>query len=208
MKRRSKVQENLKSSSPGLFWGAPPAHADIINFVATYKSEACEQKLYVTFNFILKGIMTLPSNHSSWWRRLSPSSSEDVLIKTNIFALVLRLQKTSWSRPIYSSWPYVFKASSRRFQNVLQKRLQDIFKTSRRRFCSDDVFKTSSRLLAKISSRRLQNVFKTSVKTSSRHFQDVFKTFSIHLQDVFNTSSRRLARMPSRCFESCFVSSG
>ena len=133
---------------------------------------------------------------------------QDVLIKTNMFALALRLQKTSWSRPIYSSWPYVFKASSRRFQNVLQKRLQDIFKTSRRRFCSDDVFKTSSRLLAKISSRRLQNVFKTSVKMSSRHFQDVFKTFSIHLQDVFNTSSRRLARMPSRCFESCFVSSG
>ena len=113
MKRRSKVQENLKSSSPGLFWGAPPAHADIINFVATYKSEACEQKLYVTFNFILKGIMTLPSNHSSWWRRLSPSSSEDVFIKTNIFALVLRLQKTSWSRSIYSSWSYVFKTSSR-----------------------------------------------------------------------------------------------
>ena len=34
--------------------------------------------------------------------------------------------KTSWSRPIYSSWPYIFKTSSRRFQDVLQKRLQDI----------------------------------------------------------------------------------
>ena len=34
---------------------------------------------------------------------------QDVLIKTNIFALALHLQKTSWSRPIYSSWPYVFK---------------------------------------------------------------------------------------------------
>ena len=50
-----------------------------------------------------------PTKHSSWWRRL-----QDVLIKTNIFALVIRLQKTS----------------SRRFKGVLQKRLQDIFKTS------------------------------------------------------------------------------
>ena len=51
---------------------------------------------------------------------LSFTSSEDVL-------------KTSWSRPIYSSWPYVFKMSSRP--------LQDLFKTSSR----------SSRRLAKIS---------------------------------------------------------
>ena len=50
-----------------------------------------------------------PTKHSSWWRRL-----QDVLIKTNIFALVIRLQKTS----------------SRRFKGVLQKRLQDNFKTS------------------------------------------------------------------------------
>ena len=50
-----------------------------------------------------------PTKHSSWLRRL-----QDVLIKTNIFALVIRLQKTS----------------SRRFKGVLQKRLQDIFKTS------------------------------------------------------------------------------
>ena len=42
-----------------------------------------------------------------------PSSSEDVF-------------KTPWSRPIYSSWSYVFRTSSRRFQ--------DVFKTSSRRF--------------------------------------------------------------------------
>ena len=76
----------------------------------------------------------------------------------------LRLQKTSWSRPIYSSWSYVFKTSSRRFQ---------------------DVFKTPSRRLAKTSSRRL-------AKTSSRHLQDVllrhlFKTSSRRLA---KTSSR------------------
>ena len=39
------------------------------------------------------------------WRRLSSSSSEDILIKTNMFALSLRLQKTS----------------SRRLQDVLVK---------------------------------------------------------------------------------------
>ena len=55
------------------------------------------------------------------WRRLSSSSSEDVLIKTNMFALALPLQKTS-SRPIYSSWIYVFKTSC-----------QDVFKTLSRR---------------------------------------------------------------------------
>ena len=38
---------------------------------------------------------------------------QDVLIKTIIFILVIRLQKTSWSRPICSPWPYVFKTSSR-----------------------------------------------------------------------------------------------
>ena len=69
--------------------------------------------------------------------RLSLTSSEDVF-------------KTSWSRPIYSSWLYVFKTSSRRFQ---------------------DVFKTSCKNVFKTSSRRLQDILKTSCK-------DVFKTFS------------------------------
>ena len=80
-----------------------------------------------------------PSKHSSWWRRL-----QDVLIKTNMFALALRLQKTSSRRlgqDQYIRLGYtssrrlqdVFKTSSRRLQDVLQKRLQDIFKTSSRR---------------------------------------------------------------------------
>ena len=92
------------------------------------------------------------------WRRLSSSSSEDVLIKTNIFALVIRLQdvfKTSWSRPIYWSWLYVFKTSSRR-----------LVKTSSRRLA-----KTSSRYLAKTSSRHLQDVLQSRL-------QDVFKTIN------------------------------
>ena len=62
------------------------------------------------------------SKHSSWWRRLedvfclrfqktSSRRLQDGLIKKNIFALVIHLQKSSWSRPIYSSWPYVFRNS-------------------------------------------------------------------------------------------------
>ena len=84
---------------------------------------------------------------------------QDVLIKTNMFALALRLQKTSWSRPIYLSWPYLFKTSSKRLQNVFKsssRRLQDVFKTFWRRL--QDVSKTSSRLSAKIPSRRFQGV--------------------------------------------------
>ena len=66
---------------------------------------------------------------------------------------------------------------------------------------SEDTFKTSSRCLGQdqhiclgnTSSRRFQDVFKTSstrlVKTSSRLLQDIFKAFC---QDIFKTSSRRL----------------
>ena len=120
----------------------------------------------------------LPSKHSSWktsWRRLK-----------DVFRL--RLQKTSWSRRIYSPYSYVFI-----------RRLQDVFKTSSghlqdillRHF--QDVFKKSSRRLAKMSSRRLQGV----LKTSSRHLQDVFKTYHrvnlfllTRFQDVFETFSK------------------
>ena len=88
-------------------------------------------------------------------RRLSSSSSEDVfktswrrLDQDEYVCLSLTSSedvfKTSWSRSIYSSWPYVFKTSSRRFQgifktssrrfqDVLQKRPQDIFKSFSRR---------------------------------------------------------------------------
>ena len=77
-----------------------------------------------------------------------------------------------------------------------------------------DVFKTSSRRLQRNTfrlPRRLQDVFKTYLqyvflkrfqdvlKTSSRCFQDVFKTclldvLQLCLQDVFKTSLRRLVR--------------
>ena len=69
-----------------------------------------------------------PSKHSSWWRRLSSSSSEDVLIKTNMFALALRLQKTSSKRLGHTSSRCFQDVLPRCFQDVLQKRLQDVFK--------------------------------------------------------------------------------
>ena len=77
--------------------------------------------------------------------RLSHSSSEDVLFKTNMLALLIRLQyvfKTYGFKTYSRRLKYVFKTSSRRLaktscqdisskhlQSVLQKRLEDIFKT-------------------------------------------------------------------------------
>ena len=111
----------------------------------------------------------------------------DVLIKTNISVLVIRVQaffKTSWSRPTYSSWSYVFKTSSRRFQGV--------FKTS-----CQDFFETSSRRLVKTSTRYPQDVF----KKFSRRLQDVLQKC---LQDVFKTFWRRLARRLGSMFSGRF----
>ena len=143
------------------------------------------------------------------------SSSEDVFKTSSSrqiyshYSYIFRkraqdILKTSWSRQIYSSWSYVFKTSSRRLQDILQKRFQDIYKTSWR--CLEDVLKTFlqdvfARRLAKTFSRRLQNVFKTSCKnvfkTSSRHLQNVFKTYHqvklfliTRFQDVFGTYSK------------------
>ena len=61
--------------------------------------------------------------HLSWWRRLEDvfrlrlqkMSLQDVLIKTNIFVLVIRLQG-------------FLKKLSKHLPDVLQKRLQDIFR--------------------------------------------------------------------------------
>ena len=106
-----------------------------------------------------------------FWRRLSSSSSEDVLrrlqdgfIKTNIFTLLIRFQKMT----------------SRRLEDVLIKtsilvlviHFEDLFKTFSRRL--QDVYKTFCKNVFKTSSRRPQDVF----KTSSRPLQDVFKTSS------------------------------
>ena len=104
------------------------------------------------------------------WRHLSSVPSEDVLTRTNMFALAFRLQTTS----------------SRRLQDVLIKtnifdlaiRLQDVFKTS----CKS-VFKTSSRHLQEVLQRYLQDVFKT--------YHQVKLFFLTRLWEAFNTFLRR-----------------
>ena len=94
------------------------------------------------------------------WRRLEDvfiktnkfalfnSSSEDVLINSNIFVLAIRLQvvfKTSSRR--------LTKTSSKRLVKTSSRHLQDVSKTFWRPL--QDVFKTSSRRIAKTSSRPL-----------------------------------------------------
>ena len=154
------------------------------------------------------------------WRCLLPSSWEDVfktssrrLIKTNIFALALGLQKTPSRRlqdvlvktnifVLAICLQDVFKTFSRRLQDIFKtfwRRLQDVFKTSSRPL--QGVFKTSSRRLDQdeyvcLSLTSSEDVFKTSwsrpiysswpyvFKTSSRHLQDVLQRY---LQDVFKT---------------------
>ena len=105
------------------------------------------------------------------WRRL-----EGILvfvfggIKTNIFALLMRLQKTSPKR--------LQDAFIKTNIFVLVIRLQDVFKTSSRR-----ITKTFSRRLQYVLQKRLQDV----LKTSSRHLQDVMQRC---LQDLFKTYHR------------------
>ena len=124
---------------------------------------------------------------------------QDVLVKTDIFTILIRLQETSSRRledVFKTSCKNVFQTSSRRLQNASKtssRRLQDIFKTSTRRFQEilqkrlQDIFKTPSRRfetcsrrLAKMSSRRCQDVsssYTVLVNNFSRCLQDVFPTF-------------------------------
>ena len=69
-----------------------------------------EDVLKTSFIFVFRRRL-----HQDEFVRLSLTSLEDIF-------------KMSWSRPIYSSWPYVFKTSSRHLQDVLQRYLQDVFK--------------------------------------------------------------------------------
>ena len=75
---------------------------------------------------------------------------EDVLIKTNMFALALRLQKTSSRRLDQDEYVRLSLTSS-----------EDVFKTSSRRLGQDQYIRlghASSRRLCNTSSRRLQGV--------------------------------------------------
>ena len=112
--------------------------------------------------------------------RLSHTSSEDLLNKFSkrldqgqYFVFAIRLQ-------------VVFKTFQRCLQNVLHKRLQDIFKTISRRF--EDVFKTSSRHLQGILPRHLQDVFKLPQYVLQKPLQDFLKASPRRLQDIFKKS--------------------
>ena len=118
------------------------------------------------------------------WRHLEvvfrlrlQKTSSDVLIKTNMFVLALRLLKTSSSRRVgQDQYIRLGHASSRRLQ---------------------EIFKTSSRRLLDVLPRCLQDVFtcKNVFKTSWSRFQDVFKTFWKRLQDIFKSFSRRIIKL-------------
>ena len=173
----------------------------------------------------------LPQQTLSWWKRLEDvlkrffafifrnvfktSSSRRIyspysyvfkrrlqdVIKTNIFALLIRLQRTSWSRPNI-------------FVSVI--RLQDVFKMS-----CQDIFKMFSRCLAKRSSRHLQEVFKrfwirlphvikanifTLLMRLQRMFwsrPNIFVLVTL-LQNIFKTSSRRLQDVLTRHLQNVF----
>ena len=121
-----------------------------------------------------------------WFQKVSSRRLQNVLIKKNVFSLVIRLQKTSSRRLSQDQYIRLGYTSSRRFQ--------DVFKTS-----CQDVFKTFSRRLQDVLQKRLQDIF----KTSSRRFEDVFKTSSRRLekrlQDIFKTSSRRIIKLNCSC---------
>ena len=98
-----------------------------------------------------------PNKHSSWLTSfvfIFKSRLQDVLIKTNIFSLLIHLQKRSTRCNMF----------------VLVIRLQNVFETFPRRL--QDLFKT--RHFWDVLLRRLQDTFKTflrpTAKTSLRRF--------------------------------------
>ena len=162
------------------------------------------------------------SKHLSWWRRLedvfhfllktsssgqiySPYSYlfrrrlQDVLINTNIFVLVIRLQDVlkTFSRRLQN----VFKTSSRRLTKRFSRNLQDVLKTFSRRLQRKDFPSSQTFLmrlqyvlaihLPKTPSRLLEDVLKTCL-------QDVFKVFSRRLQEVFQDVLKTFSRIFSR----------
>ena len=116
-------------------------------------------------------------------QKISSRRPQDVLIKTNICALVIRLQKTSWR--------HLFQEQDICLSHTSSRHLQELFKTSSRRLAKiysrhlQDVLKTSSRHLQDVLPRRFQNVFK-------KPCENVIKISSKRLPYVLKTSSKRL----------------
>ena len=158
--------------------------------VESYSSLSIEKQLTLYIVIILiKSVLNkdknhhyYPTKHSSWWSRLQDVFKtsfvfvfrrrlEDVLVKTNIFVLVIRLQD-------------VFKTSSRNIHNIFKtcwRRLQDIFKTP----CQD------------VLQKRFQDIF----ETFSRHFEGVFKTSWKDIFKMFSRRIIKLNCSCSQAFE-------
>ena len=100
-------------------------------------------KKYLYFLNVQHNIFSaLPTSSENVFKTFS-RRLQNVLIKTNIFILLIRLQKTS----------------SRRFQDVLPRRLQNVLKTS-----CENVFQTSSKHLPKT----FQDVFRMSSRSLAK----------------------------------------
>ena len=80
-----------------------------------YTSSRRLQDVFKTSSRPLQGVFKTSSRRldQDEYVRLSLTSSEDVF-------------KTSWSRPIYSSWPYVFKTSSRYLAKISSRGFQGV----------------------------------------------------------------------------------
>ena len=111
----------------------------LLHFIKLYLSSLISR----LFSSILK-----PSKHSSW-RRLE-----------EVFGLCLQKTSSRWQQSIriYLTWSYVFKTSSRRFQ--------DVFRTSWRRF--QNFFKTFCKGAFKATSRRIQDVLRIFLRHTSK----------------------------------------
>ena len=130
------------------------------------------KKRYITEHVF--NVKITPSTHSSWWRRLLFSSSEDVF-------------NTSSRCLDQDEYIHLVHTSSRRLQDVLPRRFYDVLQKY-----LQDIFKISSRRLYYVLQSYLQGIF----ETFSRHLQDVFKRYYqvkllllILLQYIFKTNS-------------------
>ena len=120
---------------------------------------------------------------------------QDALIKTNIFTILIRLQKTSWRRledVFKTSSRLLAKASSKPFEDVFKTSCENVFKTPSRRF--QDIFKTSSRRIEDVfntSLRHLQDVLQRCLEDAFKAYHQVILFLLTSFQDVFRTYSQR-----------------
>ena len=151
--QRTILYLNEHSQFPILgFWSSDIFFVYIVTRILHYCSNTYPANIRLDGNVLKTSFISSSEDvlkTSSSRRIYSPNSYflrrrlQDILIKTNIIVLVIRLQD-------------VFKASSRRLQDIFKtssKHFQDIFKTSSRLF--EDVFKTSCKDLFKTFPKRI-----------------------------------------------------